>query len=157
MNCLKYALKILMALPIATAVPGLAIAHEGHEAGAEPDVEIILGEMYVRPADGEAGEPIHVEAGEFHLIRVVNEGHVEHELHFGLEPDPHAGLYQYNLFGPDLEGEHSAHGLLGVVLEPGDSADLHVWVPETRTGEWEVGCFIPGHYQAGQHAPFIIE
>lgn len=154
-KCTVTALKVSLVVALTTVLAGLAVAHEGHEVGAEPDVEIYLGEMYVRAADAEPGEPIHVEAGRLNLIRVTNEGEVEHELHFGRDGDPEPGLYLENLFG--LQGEHAAHGFLGVVLAPGDSANLHVWIPADRTGEWEVGCFIPGHYQAGQKAPFIIE
>ncbi len=103
--------------------------------------------------------PTHIEAGEPHLIRFENEGQVEHEVHFGRDPyRDEEGLYKgykENLFGPGRP--HAAHGWLGLHLLPGESATVHVWVPEERKGVWEIGCFMPGHYEAGQHALFSIE
>lgn len=132
-----------------------------HEEGAKVDLVIHVGEMYfqVHEVDGEEVEaeknaPIRITAGERHLIRFENEGTVEHEVHFGLNPDLEARFYKENLFGP--RGEHAAHGWLGLHLLPGESATLHIWIPEDRKGEWEIGCFMPGHYEAGQHAPFIV-
>ena len=148
-------LKVFGAVLFLTSLMTGAIAHEGHEEGADADVEIVLGEMYIRPAGGEPGDAIHVEGGRLNLIRVVNEGHAEHELHFGVRPDPDLNFYQENLFGHG--GEHAAHGFQGVVLAPGQSAQLHVWIPEDRKGDWELGCFIPGHYEAGQKAVLLIE
>ncbi len=142
---------------VAAVIATPAVAHEAHETGAEPDIEIVMGDMYFKEAGDERGQPIHMEAGELNLLRVVNEGNIEHELHIGRNAKPESGLYQENLFGPKLSGEHSAHGFLGVVLEPGESADLHVWIPENRTGEWEAGCFIPGHYSGGMRAPVSVE
>lgn len=129
---------------------------------AEADLVIHMGEMYfqVHEIDGEEVEaeqnaPIRITAGERHLIRFENEGVVEHEVHFGRNPDLEARFYQENLFGPG--GEHAAHGWMGLHLLPGESATLHIWIPEAQKGEWEIGCFMPGHYEAGQHAPFIVE
>jgi uncharacterized cupredoxin-like copper-binding protein len=27
---------------------------------------------------------------------------------------------------------------------------------EEAQGEWEIGCFVPGHYEAGMHAPLLV-
>lgn len=134
-----------------------AMAHQAHDTSAEPDLKILMGDMYFKEAGGERGKPIHIKAGQLNLLRVVNNGKVEHELHIGRNAKPSSGLYSENLFGARLNGEHSAHGFLGVVLEPGESADLHIWVPENRTGKWQAGCFIPGHYSGGMKAPIIVE
>jgi uncharacterized cupredoxin-like copper-binding protein len=146
-----------LALSLAPRLGGLA--HEG-EGGA--DIKIHLGEMYFQvheidgeEVDAEKNAPIRIEAGERHLIRFENEGQVEHEVHFGRNPDLEARFYQENLFGPG--GDHAAHGWMGLHLKPGESATIHVWIPEAQKGEWEIGCFMPGHYEAGQKAPFIVE
>ncbi|MBI4307948.1 MAG: hypothetical protein HY684_04000 [Chloroflexi bacterium] len=36
-----------------------------------------------------------------------------------------------------------------VTLYPGGTASLVFTVPADRTGEWEIGCLIPGHYESG--------
>jgi len=134
-----------------------------HDEAGVMDIEIHVGEMYfqVHKINGEEVEaeknaPITIHANQPHLIRFENVGSVEHEVHFGRSPDLEARLYNENLFGPG-DGEHAMHGFLGLHLLPGESATLHVWIPESKKGEWEIGCFMPGHYEAGQHAPFIVE
>lgn len=142
---------------VAAVVTAPTIAHKAHETNAEPDVTIVMDEMYFKEAGGERGKPLQMEAGKLNLLRVVNNGTVEHELHIGRNAQPESGLYKENLFGPKLTGQHSGHGFLGVVLEPGETADLHVWIPENRTGQWQAGCFIPGHYTGGMNASVIVE
>jgi uncharacterized cupredoxin-like copper-binding protein len=34
---------------------------------------------------------------------------------------------------------------------------LHFTLPDEAIGTWEIGCFIPGHYQAGMLAPVVVE
>ncbi len=145
-------------LALSVAPRWRGFAHEGGEV----DLEVHLGEMYfqVHAIDGEEVEaeknaPIRLKANERHLIRFQNEGQVEHEVHFGRDPDLEERFYKENLFGHD--GDHAAHGWMGLHLLPGESATIHVWIPEDQKGEWEVACFMLGHYEAGQHAPFIIE
>lgn len=149
----RYALAAIVLVVAASA--SLASAHEGHVAGAEPDVTIYLGDLYIRPADGEPGDAVHASTGRLNIIEVINEGAMEHELHFGRNPDLDTRLYEENLFGQG--GTHGGHGFLGVVLGPGESAKMHVWIPEDRAGTWELACLIPGHYEAGQKAPFILD
>lgn len=146
---------VLFATVLVLGMTGSVAAHEGHDVDAEPDAVIYLGDLYIRPADGEAGDAVRASVGRLNLIEVVNEGDIEHELHFGTDPDLDTRLYEDNLFGHG--GEHASHGFLGIVLAPGESTKLHVWIPDDRVGEWELGCFIPGHYEAGQTAPLILE
>lgn len=154
MQNMKRALTTIGIAVVLLALMATAMAHEGHDAGAEPDAEIYLGDLYIRPAGGEPGDPIRASVGKLNLIQVTNEGEIEHELHFGRDPNLDTRLYEENLFGHG--GAHAAHGFLGVVLAPGETTLLHVWIPDDRTGEWELACFIPGHYEAGQRAPLIL-
>ena len=142
-----------------------ARAHSEH--GTAADLVITVGEFYFRGPDGVDNGQLKLESGRPHLIRFVNEGALDHEVHFGREPNPETGLYGQNLFAPQApdqnDGEHRSHGFLGLHLPPWDDpsmpapfGELHVWIPRGLEGEWEVGCFVPGHYEAGQHAPLII-
>ena len=145
---------------LSTAPGRRALAHE--EEGAA-DLEIHMGEMYFQlhkvngeEVQAEKNAPITIRAGQRHLIRFENVGVVPHEVHFGRVPDLKARLYKENLFGLG-DGTSPTLGFLGLHLLPGESATLHVWIPESKRGEWEIGCFMPGHYEAGQRAPFIVE
>jgi uncharacterized cupredoxin-like copper-binding protein len=137
--------------PLLTGRP--ALAHEEH--GEEADLEVRMGEFYFKEPDGEVGTPFRLEAGTAHLMHFVNEGVVDHEIHFGRNPDLDLRGYRENLFGPGTA--ESSAGFLGLHLKPGEMATLHVLITEELRGEWEMGCFIAGHYEAGQRNAFIIE
>lgn len=113
-----------------------------------------MGELYFRAGDGEPNGPIELPAGERIMVRLVNEGAAAHEIHFGRDADLEERLYREDLLG--TEGEHGAHGFMAVVLQPGESSSLLFVIPETKRGEWEIACFMPGHYEGGQHAPLIV-
>lgn len=156
---------IMCAVFVLTLTNYQALAHSEH--GAAPDLEIRAGEtddgdLYFRltvdhgkDVDGALNGPVHIHSGRPHLIRFINEGELEHEVHFGRDANLDTRLYEENLFGSD-EGKHSAHGFLGVHLDPGESTVLHIWIPEGKEGVWEMGCLIPGHYEMGQKAPIHV-
>jgi len=48
------------------------------------------------------------------------------------------------------------HGTM-LILEPGGTATLSFNIPDDYKGEWVVGCFIPGHYEANMRGKVIIE
>lgn len=132
-------------------VPSRAFAH-GDEEGV--GLQIALGELYFRAGDGERNAPIELPAGESIMVRLVNEGAAAHEIHFGRDADLEGRFYREDLLG--TEGEHGAHGFMAVVLQPGESSALMFVIPETKRGEWEIACFMPGHYEGGQRAPLIV-
>lgn len=41
-------------------------------------------------------------------------------------------------------------------LQPGVELEVEVTMPKDRVGEWELACFVPGHYEAGMHVPVNI-
>lgn len=118
-----------------------------------PDKEIALGEFFFQEitSDGrrEKNAPIELPAGEELLIRFVNEGQTLHLVTMGRNADPDGlGGYQENLFGGGAIGS----GFVSVNVEPSNEFLLRVFLPEDAAGDWEIGCFIPGHYQAGMKA-----
>jgi uncharacterized cupredoxin-like copper-binding protein len=48
------------------------------------------------------------------------------------------------------------HGTM-LILEPGGSASLSFEVPDSSKGEWDIACFLPGHYEANMRGKIIIE
>jgi len=145
----------LLALPFGAGVQP-AQAHGDEEAVA---LEVHLGEMFFQvherngeEVDAAKNAPIHIETGQELEIRFENVGSVEHEVHFGKnavkDDEDQFAAYEKRLFGGGFRGLH---------LLPGQSAKLHMEVPEASVGEWEIGCFIAGHYAAGMKAPLIVE
>lgn len=130
---------------------------ESFDKVREPDTEIAMGEFYFQEitSDGrrEENAPIELPAGEELLIRFINEGNVIHLISMGRDADPSGlGGYRENLFGGGAIGS----GFVSVNVEPGNDFLLHIFLPDDAAGEWELGCFVSGHYQGGMKAPLII-
>ncbi|OGF56549.1 MAG: hypothetical protein A2Z21_06220 [Candidatus Fraserbacteria bacterium RBG_16_55_9] len=111
------------------------------------DLEIRIGEFYFQVAGKDKNAPIELEAGKELLIKFVNEGSILHEAHFGRTADLATRRYQEELMP----------GFLGLHLAPQQQASVHLLVPSDRKGEWEIGCLITGHYEAGQKTKLVIK
>ena len=82
---------------------------------------------------------------------VLPGGGYEDDLLARMDPEVVSG--QGSLVNPE------GGGLGGVKVEvaPGAAVTLRLTVPAEATGTWEMGCFVPGHYQAGMKATLRIE
>ncbi len=154
----------LLLLIVALGVLGAALAHG--EEGEVTTLEISMGEMFFQLEGQEQNAAIVLEAGETYAIEFKNVGAVKHVAFIGREVVTEDGVavgYATNLLEDvevKLEGagwEVEAPGFIELELEPAEEAELIVTIPESLKGEWEIGCFIPGHYQAGMKAPFVIQ
>lgn len=134
---------VMIALTVAFSVPFQA---QRDEPQAQ-EIHIYVLDFSFRPHDGNPGDPIRIEAGKPYLITFENEGGIDHEIRFGRNPTANFDGYQENLFD----------GMLALHLRPGEFATLLIQVPSEKKGTWEIGCFLPGHYQAGQKEPLIVE
>ena len=48
-------------------------------------------------------------------------------------------------------------GLRDLNMKAGQRVELELTFPESARGEWEIGCFRPGHYDGGMRLSFIVE
>lgn len=153
-----------------TLLAVVAIAFAGSLALAqdvEPtQVRIEMGEFFFQVDGQEQNEAIVLQAGQPYELVFANVGSVEHEVLIGREVVVEDGVpdgYETNLldaivmdvFEDDWMVRMS--GMIEFELEEGEALTMLVTVPEDLVGTWEIGCFIPGHYQAGMKAPFVIE
>lgn len=137
----------------------------------EAKTTIAMNEMFFADEHGMKGGPFRVPAGKTVGIHIVNKGQIEHEIMFGRKTTGHEGEdhgYGVSLFenvpadvfiypsGKKVEVETEG-ALEEIELEPGADVWLRVKFPENLKGTWEIGCFVPGHYEAGMKALFIIE
>jgi len=149
-----------------------ALAHgDEEETGQVTEVEILMGEFYFQVAGQPKNAPIVLQAGVTYELIFKNVGAVLHEAMFGqnLKTDEagNPAGYEENLFeGVEvkIEGEMAggkfeveAEGLEEIEISPGDTLKVIVTIPAEKVGEWEIGCFIPGHYEAGMRAPLIVQ
>lgn len=122
---------------------------------------LAMGEFYFKPGT------VTLQAGQQVTIELVNEGAIEHEFMVGRDVhrednrpegykhDFFAGVdIHYTIEGGELERK-PGHGT-EIELKPGGRAVLTFTVPADRVGEWEIGCFVPGHYEAGMKGKLVV-
>ena len=135
----------------AFAQPALAQGHAGHEGkeaafGRLGDPKKATRTVSIDMSDAMRFTPAElvVKEGETVRFRVKNSGKVLHEMVLGTmqELKEHAEMMTKN---PD--GAHHGHEPNMVHVAPGKTGTL-VW-QFTRAGEFNYGCLIPGHFEAG--------
>ena len=137
----------------------------------EVRLPVEMGEMFFATAEGAKGGPFRVPAGKVVGLRVVNKGELEHEIGLGRDivyQEGRVSGFQRHLFeslpvdafvypaGKKVEIETEG-GITEIEVEPGTEFWLRMTFPPELKGEWEMACFIPGHYEGGMRARFIIE
>lgn len=135
--------------------------------GLEAKLTIVMGDFYFGSSEEARGGPFKVPAGKKVGLHIVNAGAIEHEIMLGRKVEGSHG-YHESLFervaadifvypaGKKVEVETEAQ-FEELELEPGADAWVRVTFPVEARGEWEIGCFIPGHYEAGMKATLIVE
>ena len=58
--------------------------------------------------------------------------------------------------GDHDEGDGMDHGGAHITVEPGTSTEIVLVIPIDAEGQWELGCFIEGHYEAGMKGTFTV-
>jgi uncharacterized cupredoxin-like copper-binding protein len=94
---------------------------------AQLDAEVVSGHGYEM-----MGFDDHMDEAEDHMEEAEADHHEEGEA------DHH-----------EEEAVAHAHGSM-LTLEPGGQVTLTLHIPADAVGTWELGCFLPGHYDAGK-------
>ncbi len=154
---------------LASAVTSLLICGQPLAASAddyEPVLVISMGDHFFEVPGLERGTPIKVRAGRVYFIQLRNNGKQEHNVAWGRDVLTKDGVpwgYVTSLFGHvPVTITHrlldmKVDGLREMNLKAGQEVELELTIPEGVRGEWELGCFIPGHYHEGMTVPFIVE
>lgn len=168
MRSIRLLLPFLLLLPC-----GAALAHgdDDHDA---IEVRILMGEMYFQ-VDGQAkGEPLRLQAGQDYQLIFDNVGAMIHEVQIGRDPVAENGRYsgyrKHLLANVSVEiaadtvidgrkraMKAVAFGLEELYADPGVKLALRFELPAEAKGRWEIGCFIPGHYEGGMKLDVIVE
>jgi uncharacterized cupredoxin-like copper-binding protein len=113
---------------------------------------------------------VEIPAGEIVKLKFINVGSDEHEFMAGHKITEDRDGYKKNLFHDVVvhkfkngelikegEGDHKKE----IVLNPDETGSLVFKLPESRKGEWDMGCFINfgggTHYQMGMHGKIIVK
>lgn len=167
----RFVLTVLAALFLLAPLT-LAFAQEGNEAGetdegtVDQTLNIDVGEMYFQLEGQAKNAAINLKTGVTYAIVLHNTGSVLHEVQFGRDPgtDENGQPHDYQSMMLDgFESSVEANGvetvtesLVEIQIEAGGTATVTFQLPDSAAGTWEIGCFQPGHYQAGMHAPVIV-
>lgn len=113
-------------------------------------------------------ERLSLAAGRPVVLTLRNRGSTAHELRIGRGPQGGAGYREdilaasqvrilrgrdYRVEGVGAPGEA---GGARIVVQPGGEVTLQLTIPARRRGSAEMGCFIPGHYEAGMRGSVTV-
>jgi len=147
----KFTRRNLIKAAAGAALVGTATSQLGHRVSAHVDIDqeivITMGEMFFQAEGQAAGDPITVPSGQ--VVRLVfrNEGSVLHDAHIGRNADLEGRRFSENLSAPfDM-----------LEIPAGGEAWVTFTFDASQAGDWELGCFQLGHYEAGMRAPFIVQ
>lgn len=134
----------------AAAVTGAIGSQISHHASAHVDIDeeivIHMGDMFFQQEGKAQGEAIRIPTHKVVRLVFKNGGAVLHDVHLGKDADLAGRKYTTNLAAPfDM-----------LEIPAGGEAWLTFTFDDAHKGEWELGCFQLGHYEAGMKAPFII-
>ena len=144
------AVSLVVAGCSSTAVPAPRVADASGQS-----LEVELGTFFFK------ADPIVLKAGDRVTLKLDNKSAIEHEFMAG-RTSVASGGYAEDLFkdvkvevvGDKTVGDHGAS--FGVLVAAGKTAQLRFTVPVAQ-GTYEIGCFLPGHYQAGMKGKLVIE
>jgi len=149
----------LLAALLLAAAPGASVL----SGAAGQSVTVTMAEFKFTPAQ------VTLRAGMPAGMRVANKGTVDHE--FMVYEKPKAGAtamelhdwarersyflgVQAKVEGRVTDLERKGKDVVMVMLAPGESATIK-FIPK-KTGTFEIGCFLPGHYEAGMKAVLVV-
>lgn len=171
--------------PVA-APGGQAVHAPSQPASKYIDRLFFLREMEFVVEGQPAGVPLVLEAGKSYKLSFENHGQVLHEVLFGrglVHEDDGLGYGEHlfrdvslNVWGRVCATKErqepwrcgskgdakliygvKTFGLRELELDPGMRLSIYVEIPASKRGTWEIGCFAPGHHQAGMRIPIVIQ
>ena len=121
---------------------------DGMNGDADMVVEIVMSDFAYEMDD------LVVPVGSTVRFDFVNEGAIEHEAMFGdaHQQEEFAELGDHSGDHGDAEGHHGE--IDAITLEAGGSGSVTVTFDEA--GEMMIGCHLPGHWDAGMSATFVV-
>jgi uncharacterized cupredoxin-like copper-binding protein len=149
---------VLSVLAVAALLLGACTTGTQDDTGTDR-VEITMSEFAFDP------DPVTLPTGREVTVALTNDGDIRHEFMAGRDPMADGGYMQDLFAGVDpavtpaeavAMDAHDAHAGFMVQVEPGETVEVTFTLPADRAGDWEIGCFEPGHYEAGMHATFTV-
>ena len=153
--------------PVGPSGSGPGESHTLQPARIETVIEIDMHEFSFANPAGDINPVFRIPAGRTVGIHLHNEGALLHEVAFGriLDADGEYAEVLTEAVPSDLffywgASRVEVGGATFAEIEaPAGLRDIwmRINVPAEFAGEWELGCFIPDHYEGGMHATLIVE
>ncbi len=147
----------------------LALSSWGLSQGLERQLTIEMGEMYFQGAGQAQNEAISLDVGVPYRITFRNVGDEVHRVKFGRGLIVEEGVpfaYAENLFtkvpvkvqglGATPAFRIITNELIELDLEAGQEVEVLFTLPSSALGNWELGCFVIGHYEAGMRTDLNV-
>lgn len=158
---------VVYSQPVGPSGSGPGETHTLRPARIETVVEIDMYEYSFANPAGEMNPVIRIPAGRTVGIHLHNEGDELHEIVFGRDLGPD-GEYQEILteevqsdlfFYWDRARVEVGGATFEEIEAPAGLRDIwmRINIPAEFAGEWELGCFLPDHYELGMHTTLIVE
>ncbi len=150
--------------------PGFMPGTSKSQGSIEREITILMGDQFFQVQGAAPNIPINLEVAVPYLITFKNVGKAVHRVKFGRGVEIEEGepfTYVEDLFEgvkATASGE-TATGRFSIDMErfselqvdPGVELTIEFTLPQSKKGEWEIGCFFPGHYDAGMFAPLTVQ
>lgn len=152
-----------------TLILALLAAGWGLAQGLEREMTVLMGEMFFQEEGAAQNAAIRLQTTVPYRVTFKNMGDLPHRVKFGRGLIVEEGVpfaYTENLFdrvavkinGTDeVSFRVISDQLLELDLDPGQEVEMVFTLPLSSKGEWELGCFVIGHYEAGMRAPLVVE
>ena len=153
--------------PVGPSGSGPGEAHTLQPARIETVIEIDMYEYSFANPAGEINPVFRIPSGKTVGIHLHNEGDLLHEVAFGRNLGA-SGEYEEVLtesvtsdlfFYWDRARVEVGGATFAEIEQPAGHRDIwiRINIPGEFGGEWELGCFLPDHYELGMHAALIVE
>ncbi|MEE9534627.1 MAG: plastocyanin/azurin family copper-binding protein [Acidimicrobiia bacterium] len=128
-----------------------AASHDDDAAEAGRTVQVAMAEFVFNPTE------VAVSKGETVLFEVTNDGAIEHEFRLTTEH----GAMEHMAAGHQGHGDEAVagepdHGEVILLVAPGETGTITVTFDHDADFDL-MACMLPGHYEAGMHAPLTLE
>lgn len=165
--------RLALLFPFLLSLPfTAAFAHDDDQEANE--IRVLMGEMFFQVDGQDKNTPLRLKSGARYELVFENAGQMKHEVLLGrdvIEDDGRPRNYREHLLaavpvdveikttvaGEEREIEIETNGIIELELDPGVRIAVNFKLPSQTKGEWELGCFIAGHYEAGMRLPLLVE
>lgn len=142
----------------------------GAQGGSQRELTILMGDFFFQVQGFVPNLPITLQVATPYKLTFKNVGNAVHRIKFGRGIDIEEGVpfdYVEQLFedvnvrvrGATPAGNFKIdmQRFSELEVDPGVELIVEFTLPQSKQGEWEIGCFVTAHYEAGMFTKLIVQ